>query len=199
VWKIELDNPGMRPSLTSVVRVEHAQRRTSEHIALEAFLERFADYLDGGGRLVEQPYLPRVAEGMVRCYLSGGRVVGFTEHLPRGFVSSTVQAGANAPGLGFSKVMHGPEAGPFQGLRLALESEWVPAMLRSLDMDAASLPAIWDADFLRGDRPPGREPAWVLCEINASCVSPFPDAAAEPIAATTYRHVVARRGFAMRR
>jgi hypothetical protein len=34
----------------------------------------------------------------------------------------------------------------------------------------------------------------VLCEINVSCVSPFPEAAAELVARTTLERVVARRG-----
>jgi hypothetical protein len=61
-----------------------------------------------------------------------------------------------------------------------LDSEvWV----RTLGMDARSLPAIWDADFLlRPQKNVAGQDAWVLCEVNASCVSPFPDEAAQAIA-----------------
>jgi hypothetical protein len=146
--------------------------------------------LNAGGGLVEQPFLPRVAEGMVRCYLSGSTVAGFAEHLPRGFVSRAAETG-NTAGLGFQKIMHGPATPAFQGLRMALETDWIPSMVRTLGMDARSLPAIWDADFLRGPRRAAGQDPWVLCEINASCVSPFPDEAAEAIARTAYERAVA--------
>src|SRR5262245_43635785 len=89
--------------------------------------------------------------------------------------------------------MYGPEAGAFRALRVAIESEWVPGMLRLLGLDAAALPAIWDADFLRGPRTAAGADTWVLCEINASCVSPFPEEAAWAIAQTTCARVLARR------
>ena len=60
-------------------------------------------------------------------------------------------------------------------------------------MGAEALPAIWDADFLRGPRTPAGDDTWVLCEINASCVSPFPDTAAEAIAETALARVRERR------
>ena len=33
-----------------------------------------------------------------------------------------------------------------------MESKWTPQMMRLLDIDARSLPIIWDADFLYGPR-----------------------------------------------
>ena len=168
--------------------MQHAYDGATSEVPVGTFLDGLVDYLRGGGSLVDQPFLPRVAEGMVRCYLSGSFVAGFAEHLPRGFVSPAVDAG-NPPARGFQKLMHGPTAPAFEGLRIALETDWIPNMVRTLGMDASSLPAIWDADFLRGSKKaPGEDP-WVLCEINASCVSPFPDAAAEAIARTAYDRV----------
>jgi len=191
VWRLELP-PGRRPGLASTVRVQHAHDGATEDVPLGAFVERFAAYLEGGGRLVEQPFLARAGEGMVRCYLSGGTVAGFGEHIPRGF--SVVDTGAeSATALGFEKTMRGPEAAAFRALRVAVESEWVPGMLHLLGLDAAALPAIWDADFLRGPKTAADEDTWVLCEINASCVSPFPGEAAGAIARTAYARVLARR------
>jgi hypothetical protein len=59
-----------------------------------------------------------------------------------------------------------------------LENEWVPALQRDLPLEGAQLPLLWDADFFMGDSP-GRE--YLLCEINASCVSPFPESAITPL------------------
>jgi hypothetical protein len=178
------------------MRVQHAHDGATEDVDLDAFLERLGAYLDGGGRLVEQPFLPRVAEGMVRCYLSGSAVVGFAEHLPRGLLSPLPTASAEArgaPPLGFEKEMYDERAPAFRTLRDRLESEWVPGMQSLLGLGVSALPAIWDADFLRGAKTPAGEDTWVLCEINASCVSPFPDSAAEPIARTTLAQIAARR------
>ena len=149
-----------------------------------------------GGRLVEQPFLPRVAEGMVRCYLSGAGVVGFGEHVPRGLVSPIDAAHARAAGtaaLRVQKVMHDRDAAAFRALRDVLETDWIPAMQRELALDTADLPAIWDADFLRGPPTTTNGDAWVLCEINASCVSPFPEPAAPAIAATALARIAGRR------
>ena len=50
--------------------------------------------------------------------------------------------------------MHGADAAPFQALRAKMEAEWTPQMMKILDIDKASLPIIWDADFLYGPRTP---------------------------------------------
>ena len=196
VWKVEAAVPGTALSLARVVRVEHAYDGTTKEISLDAFIESFAGYLEGGGRLVEQPFLARAGEGMIRCYLSGPAVAGFSEHIPRGFFSPGSVSGAeveNGSALGFEKRMHGPAAPFLQSLRGALETDWIPGMERLLGLDEASLPAIWDADFLRGSKSPDGGDTWRLCEINASCVSPFPDEAAEAIARWACARIKARR------
>lgn len=179
VWKVEVVAPGS----TAVVRVQHAHDGAAEMLALDDALKRFAILLAAGGRLVEQPFMPRCAEGMVRCYLSGDRVVGFSEHAARGFLP------VGSAGASSGKTMYGPTAAEFGGLRAAVETDWLPAMQRVLGLDTYSLPAIWDADFLRsGVEAPG-EDSWVLCEINVSCVSPYPAEAAEWIARTAIDRV----------
>ena len=46
----------------------------------------------------------------------------------------------------------------------------------------ASLPIIWDADFLYGPRDRAGEDTYVLCEINVSSCFAFPDQAPGAIA-----------------
>jgi hypothetical protein len=77
--------------------------------------------------------------------------------------------------------MHGADADPFQVLRTKMEAEWTPQMIEVLGIDAASLPIIWDADFLYGPRMLG-EDSYVLCEINVSSVFAIPDQAPAAIA-----------------
>ncbi len=63
-----------------------------------------------------------------------------------------------------------------------MEAEWTPQMMQLLDIDAKSLPIIWDADFLYGPRTAAGEDTYVLCEINVSSVFPFPEQAPAEIA-----------------
>jgi hypothetical protein len=51
-----------------------------------------------------------------------------------------------------------------------------------LDIDAGSLPVIWDADFLYGPRDASGQDTYVLCEINVSSIFPFPEQAPLEIA-----------------
>ncbi|WP_213083127.1 hypothetical protein, partial [Escherichia coli] len=78
--------------------------------------------------------------------------------------------------------MHGAEAEPFQKLRSMMEAEWTPQMMEVLGLDAASLPIIWDADFLYGPHTATGDDTYVLCEINVSSVFAIPDEAPAAIA-----------------
>jgi hypothetical protein len=78
--------------------------------------------------------------------------------------------------------MHGADTEPFQALRAKMETEWTPQMMEILGIDAASLPIIWDADFLYGPRTRSGEDSYILCEINVSSVFAIPDPAPAAIA-----------------
>jgi hypothetical protein len=80
----------------------------------------------------------------------------------------------------------------FQLLKRQLEEEWVPALRRSLGIDTMQLPVLWDCDFLLGAKTEAGHDTYVLCEINVSSVSPFPDSAVEPLARATLARVQAR-------
>jgi hypothetical protein len=77
----------------------------------------------------------------------------------------------------------------FQALRRKMESDWTPAMMRLLDIDPASLPVIWDADFLYGPTTEFGDDTFVLCEIDVSAVFPFPDQASVEIARAAVGHI----------
>jgi hypothetical protein len=76
--------------------------------------------------------------------------------------------------------MHHPEAPEFALLRHAMEKYWTPGLLRLLHLQHTELPVLWDADFLWRARP--TPSPFALCEINASCVSPFPPSTPQAIA-----------------
>jgi hypothetical protein len=187
VWKVQL-MPG-----AVTVHVQHAHDGAAEVLALDDALRRFAIQLAGGGRLVEQPFVPRSSDGMVRCYLSGDRVVGFSEHACRSLAPGVSSSADETARPSSGKTMYGSAAPAFRALRVAMETDWLPGMQRVLQLEAEALPAIWDVDFLRGPIDVTGDDTWVLCEVNVSCVSPYPEEAAEWIARTAVDRVKGMR------
>ncbi|MFL6693849.1 MAG: Cj0069 family protein [Ramlibacter sp.] len=180
VWKVER-LPG------GEVCVQEARRDGEMRVtSLEEFIRSCSRYFDDGERLVDQPFQARHLDGMIRCYMSGGRVAGFGHQLVRALAPR--EAGPAGP-----RLYSGPGDQRFQRLRRLMEQEWTPAMAKLLDIAPAALPVIWDADFLLGPRTPDGEDTYVLCEINASSVFPIPDEAPAAIANTVRERLVARR------
>lgn len=172
VWKVEVTDR------TNWVRVRHAVRGSvEEEIPMAEFLARCDGYFGKDGRIIDQQYQERLAEGMVRCYLVRDRVAGFGEQLV-----NLLHPSAPVPG---PRLYYPPTRPDFQPLRRLLENDWVPEMLQVLGLDAADLPVIWDADFLYGAKTAAGLDTWVLCEINVSSVYPFPGDALAPLAQET--------------
>lgn len=176
VLKVELAGKGevsVQAAADDVVRV----------LPLAGFIAEMAGAFDGGASLIDQAFQPRVSDGMVRCYMSRGDVVGFAEQFPR-----VREPGVPALGMNSAKTMHGRDAPAFKDLCERMEREWTPGLQRALDLATSALPILWDADFFYRPEPLlGNEPRFVLCEINVSSVSPFPDVAAPLIAANVRR------------
>jgi len=181
VWKVEVVS---RPaSKTSVVRILHACRGSMpEEMPLGEFMTRCEPYFASNGCIVDQPFQPRLPDGMIRCYMGVDKVVGFGHQFIKALIPPPPE-GPDSPGAQPGpRIMHGAEAEPFQVLRAKMEAEWTPQMMEILGIDAASLPIIWDADFLYGPRTASGEDSYVLCEINVSSVFAIPDQAPAAIA-----------------
>jgi hypothetical protein len=185
VWKVQLAGPALE------VEVVEARGDLVERMPLEVFIGRCEAHLAGPGRIIDQAFQPRVGEGLVRCYMSGAEVVGFSEQFPR----SRTLADPSAPTFGMAreKTMHRPDAPQFQRLRRSMQTDWTPGLQRLLQIGADDLPALWDADFLYGPKAADGEDSHVLCEINCSCVTPFPPSAIEPVAQRAVLAVADRR------
>jgi len=122
---------------------------------------------------------------MVRCYLVLDKVAGFGYQAINAFYPAPPGAPpTEAPQPG-PRLYHPPTLPEFQSLKRILEQEWVPAMQRGLDLDIAALPILWDCDFLLGPKNDLGEDTYVLCEINASSIAPFPESAAPYVARAT--------------
>lgn len=184
VWLVEL-SPGATGEPTDRVRVQEARASegSGEEMSLAAFVERCQGYFAWSGVLVDQEFQERLAEGMVRCYLSQARVVGFAQQWPRGLLDAP-HGRATPVGPATRPPMAGPDAPEFQELRASVERGWVPQMQALLHLETESLPVIWDADFLYGPKAPAGADTFVLCEINASAVWPFPPSGIPTVAAT---------------
>jgi hypothetical protein len=184
VWKVELAGAaGAPPSPDTRVRVLHALRGSvPEDLPLGSFMNRCHAYLGRGGLILDQAFQPRLPEGMIRCYMTHNEVVGFGQQLIKALIPIDPSAPPEAAQPG-PRIMYPADAPPFRELRNKMESEWVPGMQAMLDIPTASLPALWDADFLYGPRTSEGADTYVLCEINVSSVAPYPDSAAPKVAA----------------
>ena len=178
VWKVELIAGEIE-----TVQVLHAQRGSvPEALPLREFMTRCEPYFGWGGCVIDQPFQPRLPEGMIRCYVGVDKVVGFGHQLIRALIPPPPEGPDSPAAQPGPRIMHGPDAAPFQGLRAKMEQEWVPQMVEVLGIDRVRLPIIWDADFLYGPRTATGEDTYVLCEINVSSCFAVPDEAPAVIA-----------------
>jgi hypothetical protein len=191
VWRVELVPPSdaLSDRRPAIVRVLHARRSSvPEDMPLDDFMRRCEVYFGGDSCIVDQPFQLRLPEGMIRCYMSGEKVVGFGHQFIKALIPPPPEGPDSKAAQPGPRIMHPASAPAFQALRTKMESEWVPQMMQLLDIDAGSLPIIWDADFLYGPRTASGEDTYVLCEINVSSVFPFPEQAPSEIA----RHALMR-------
>ena len=197
VWKVELiSDPVGAPTM---VRVLHAQRGSiPEDMRLQDFMARCEPYFSAGGCVVDQPFAPRLPEGMMRCYMGTDKVVGFGHQLIKALIPPPPEGADSPAAQPGPRIMHGADATPFQQLRAKMENEWTPQMMQVLGIDAASLPIIWDADFLYGPRTAAGEDTYVLCEINVSSCFAIPDQAPAAIARLVARRLRDARGAGAR-
>ena len=181
VWKVELVSEPAGEAM--LVRVLEGRRGSlPEELPLTEFIARCEPYFSADGCIVDQPFQPRLPDGMIRCYMGSEKVLGFGHQLIKALIPPP-PAGPDSPAAQPGpRIMHGPDAEPFQGLRAKMEAEWTPQMMEILRIDTASLPIIWDADFLYGPRTLSGEDSYVLCEINVSSVFAIPDQAPAAIA-----------------
>ncbi|MBL8521001.1 MAG: Cj0069 family protein [Betaproteobacteria bacterium] len=192
IWKVEPESAasGAGPS----VRVREAPRGSVEQVlSIDAFVERCAEYFAGAGRMIDQPYQPRLPEGMTRCYLVHDRVEGFGHQA----VNALCPAPAGAPRDAFppttQRLYSPPDYPAFQALKRQLETEWLPQLMAMFHLTPTDLPALWDCDFLLGEKNADGTDRHVLCEINVSSVSPFPESVLAPLARAVRARVDARR------
>jgi hypothetical protein len=181
VWRVELLSTPAQGAPTA--RVLQASRGSvPEDLPLGDFLTRCEAYFADDGCIIDQPFQTRLPDGMIRCYMGADKVIGFGHQLIKALIPPPPEGPNSEAATPGPRIMHPASAPKFQALRAKMESDWTPQMMRLLDIDTESLPIIWDADFLYGPRDASGRDTYVLCEINASSVFPFPEQAPLEIA-----------------
>jgi hypothetical protein len=211
VWKVTLGEgrgDSQVPGPEALVIAQHARIReeSREELSLGQLMDRCAAAFDayaGAGKLVDQPFASRLGHGIIRCYLVRDRVAGFARQYPPGLspderAARGIALDAEVPaeplmGLPSAKTMYAPDDSGFARLKSLVEEKWVPGMQAILGLRTDALPVLWDADFLFGPKTPDGDDSYVLCEINACSVTPFPPEAVPLLARATADAVAAVR------
>jgi hypothetical protein len=181
VWKVELISAAAQSA--RMVRVLQAPRGSvPENLTLGDFMTRCEAYFADDGCIIDQPFQSRLPDGMIRCYMGADKVIGFGHQLIKALIPPPPEGPDSEAAMPGPRIMHPASAPEFQALKTKMEFDWTPQMMRLLDIDAKSLPIIWDADFLFGPRDASGKDSYVLCEINVSSVFPFPEQAPVEIA-----------------
>jgi hypothetical protein len=151
-------------------------------MALGDFMARCEAYFVTNGCIVDQPFQPRLPDGMIRCYMGAEKVVGFGHQLIKALMPPPPEGPDSDAAQPGPRIMHAASAKRFQVLKDKMELGWTPQMMDALNVELESLPIIWDADFLYGPRTQSGEDTYVLCEINVSSVFAIPEQAPAAIA-----------------
>lgn len=189
VWKVELlsDAGGV------VYALEARRGSEPQNLPLSGFMDICENYFSDGGLVVDQPFQERLKDGMIRCYVGVDKVVGFGHQFIKALLPPPPEGAKSPAAEPGPRIMHPATAPEFQALRTKMDGEWIPQMVQLLGLDRASLPIIWDADFLYGPCTNGGEDSFVLCEINVSSVFAIPDQAPAAIARLTRERLLLSR------
>ena len=168
VFKVDITN-----KKENRILITHATKGDEEiQMSTDEFFFMFKKYFDEGSMLIEQPWNSNIINGMVRCYLSGTKVSGFG-YQEINALYPIMNGVYKKPSQRF---YYSENCALFSDLKNIMESRWVPQLQEIAGIKPEMLPVIWDADFfinkINTDKTSEK---YSLCEINASCVSPFPE------------------------
>ena len=157
------------------VKLTHAMAGSAErNLLFTDFYNEFEPFFLNDGLLIDQEWNKNVVNGMVRCYLTGTKIAGFGFQEINALYESTDKT--HIPPS--RRYYFTENCGLFSDLKEIMQNEWVPQLQSNLSIAENMLPVIWDADFFI-NKPNSKKTnkKYTLCEINVSCVSPFPPSA----------------------
>ena len=159
----------------TAIRLTHATAGDKERtLSWNEFYDEFKPFFSDDGSLIDQEWNKNMANGMVRCYVSGTTVAGFG-YQEINALHVSADGTFNPPG---KRYYYTEQCGLFRDLKLIMEKEWIPQLQQRVSIVDDRMPVIWDADFFINDANCSSAVGkYSLCEINVSCVSPFPPGA----------------------
>ena len=157
------------------VKLTHAIAGSVErNLFFTDLYNEFEPFFLNDGLLIDQEWNNHIANGMVRCYLTGAKVAGF------GFqeINALYESNAKTYIPPSKRYYFTENCGLFADLKAIMQNEWVPQLQEILSIAESMMPVIWDADFfINTPNSTKADKKYTLCEINVSCVSPFPPSA----------------------
>ena len=173
VWRCEISNTPASNCKTEDLhlRVHHAgDDIVEEHVHVTDFIARLAKRMAiFGGGVVDMPYLPRINEGIIRCYMFRGRCGGVLHQSNVELIESCQHPKLHKLNLTRGYNVEPPSTSKHNELAKILEEEWIPKLLTNVglleDQENSSqvfrkrknelqskidnmLPVIWDMNFI---------------------------------------------------
>lgn len=173
VWRCEINDPPSKKCNTQdiFVRVQHAgDDIVEEHVHINDFIARLAKRMDlFGGGIVDMPYLPRINEGIIRCYMFRGRCGGVLHQTDVELIESCQHPKLRKLNLTRGYKVETPSTSKHKELAKILEEQWIPKLLTNVGLledpepltqreckfknESQSkidnmLPVIWDMNFI---------------------------------------------------
>ena len=165
----------LKDSENKIISVTPATTSVEELYSTSDFHKEFKKYFENGGLIINQEWAKGITNGMVRCYLTGTKVSGFgyQETVALCPLSDNPKETSIRP---ISRRFYFSEnCGLFQDLRKIMEEKWVPQLQEIHSVADESMPLLWDIDLFINDVNTSHTiEKYSLCEMNVSCVSPFP-------------------------
>jgi hypothetical protein len=174
IFKVCLDN-------SDSVSVTHVSGNEKRLLTKDEFSKDFKKFFENGGLLINQQWVDGIMNGMVRAFITGGRVSGFGYQeavalTPRWENSNEVRPTSR-------RFYFSEDCGLFQDLRKIMEEKWLPQLQKIHGISDDMMPLLWDIDlFINDANTANTEEKYTLCEMNVSGVSPFPPSCAGFIA-----------------
>ena len=171
VFKLKEQTDGR---VTMIHAIAGSDERT---LTWEELFDKFRPFFSNHGLLIDQEWNSNTANGMVRVYICGNKVAGFGYQEINALYELNDEVN-NITTPPSKRYYFTENCGLFSDLKAIMEERWIPELQEKLDISDSMLPVIWDADFfinsISSSTPVGK---YSLCEINVSCVSPFPPSA----------------------
>ena len=153
--------------------VTHAKNGDDEEsMTTDDLFTMIETYFNAGNVLIDQEWNPNIINGMVRCYLCGKKITGFG-YQEINALYPKVNGVFRKPSQRF---YFSEDCSLFRDLKNIMENSWVSRLQEITGIQTEMLPVIWDADFfINNVNAEKTSEKYSLCEINVSCVSPFPE------------------------